>query len=80
MAYMKNQFESMSLTSAQVAQQITKLSTVVAQQGKSWAEVVSGGSKGGPLTTMFQQQSYKEGEYKVTEGKKRNLDRLNRKK
>ena len=46
MADMKNRFEAMAFTGAQVAEQITKGSTVVAQQEKSWAEVASGVSKG----------------------------------
>ena len=41
MADMKNRFESVAFTGAQVAEQITKVSTVVAQQEKSWAEVAS---------------------------------------
>jgi len=41
---MENRFESVAFTGAQVAKQITKVSTVVAQQEKSWAEVASGGS------------------------------------
>ena len=45
MADMKNRFESVAFTGAQVAEQITKVSTVVEQQEKSWSEVASGGSK-----------------------------------
>ena len=41
MADMKNRFESVAFTGAQVAEQITKVSTVVVQQEKSWAEVAS---------------------------------------
>ena len=46
MADMKNRFESVAFTGAHVAEQITKISTVVAQQGKWWAEVTSEGFKG----------------------------------
>ena len=45
MADMKNRFESVAFTGAQVAEQITKVSTMVVQQEKSWAEVAFGGSK-----------------------------------
>ena len=46
---MKNRLESVAFTGSQVAEQITKVSTVVAQQEKSWAAVASGGSKGRTL-------------------------------
>ena len=39
MAYMKNRFKSVAFTEAPVAEKITKVSTVVAQKEKSWAEV-----------------------------------------
>ena len=38
MADMKKQFESVASTGAQVAKQITKVSTVAAQQETSWAK------------------------------------------
>ena len=44
-ADMKNQFESVAFIGAQVAEQITKVSTVVALQEKSQTKVASGGSK-----------------------------------
>ena len=46
MADMKNRFESVAFTGVQIAEHITKVSKVVAQQEKSWAEVARGGSKG----------------------------------
>ena len=48
-ADMYNRFKSVAFKGAQVAEQITKVRTVVAQQEKSWAEVASGGSKGKTL-------------------------------
>ena len=49
MVDMKNRFESVAFTGARVAEQITKLSTVVAYQEKTGAEVGSGGSMGRTL-------------------------------
>ena len=49
LADMKSRFESVAVTEAQVAEQIKKVSTVVVQQEKLWAEVTSGGSKGKTL-------------------------------
>ena len=81
MAVMKIRFESVTFTGAQVAEQITKVSTVVAQQEKSWAKVASGGSKGrtidnNVLATEVARKVNKE----ITESKKSDLDRLNRRK
>ena len=53
MADMKNSFESVAFTEAKVIEQITKVSTVVAQQEKSLTEVASGSSKEMTLKTMF---------------------------
>ena len=49
MADTKNQFEPVASTGTHVAEQITKVSTVVAQQEKSWAEIATGGFKGRTL-------------------------------
>ena len=49
MADRKDRFESVDFTGAQVTEQITKISTVVAKQEKSWTEAASGGSKGKTL-------------------------------
>ena len=49
MADMKIRLEYVAFTGTQVAEQNTKISTVVAQQEKLWAELASGGSKGRTL-------------------------------
>ena len=81
LADMKSRFESVAVTEAQVAEQIKKVSTVVAQQEKLWAEVTSGGSKerildNNVLATEVERKVNKE----ITESKKSDLDRINRRK
>ena len=79
MADMKNRFESVTFTGAQVAEQITKVSTVVAQQEKSWAEVASGGSKGRNLdNNVLATEVARKVNKEITESKKSDLDRINR--
>ena len=46
LADMKNEFESVASTEAQVAEQITKVGIVQAQQEIFWAKVASADSKG----------------------------------
>ena len=69
----------MAFIGAQVAEQITNVSTVVVQQENLWAEVASGSFKGrtldnNVLATKVARKANKE----ITESKKIDLDRLNR--
>ena len=78
MVDMKNRFESVAFTGARVAEQITKLSTVVAYQEKTGAEVGSGGSKGRTLGNNVLATEVTRTVNKKTESRKSDLDTLNR--
>ena len=79
MVDMKNRFESVAFAWALVAEQITKLITVVAEQEKTKAEVSSGGSKGRTLdNNVLATEVARKVNKEIIESRKSDLETLNR--